>query len=139
LDKELYRGTSGFSGELGHLSISFDGKQCTCGNVGCWELYASEKALLAEAGALGYEGLDELIAAAEQNNVEVLKLFEKIGYFLGIGIANIINTLNPDSVMIGNRMSRAAQWILPSLEQTVRTRALSFHSEQLQILFAQLQ
>lgn len=139
LDKELYRGTAGFSGELGHLSIAFDGKQCTCGNLGCWELYASEKALLEEAEALGFDGLDELIAAAEQNNADVLKLFHKIGYFLGIGIANIINTLNPDSVMIGNRMSRAAQWILPSLEQTIRSRALSFHSEQLQILFAELQ
>ncbi|GIP15793.1 xylose repressor [Paenibacillus montaniterrae] len=139
LDKELYKGTSGFSGELGHLSIAFDGKECTCGNLGCWELYASEKALLEEAETLGFDGLDELIAAAEQGNDEVHKLFQKIGHFLGIGIANIINTLNPDCVMIGNRMSRAAKWILPSLEQTARKRALSFHSEDLQIRFAELQ
>lgn len=139
LDKELYKGTSGFSGELGHLSIAYDGKECTCGNLGCWELYASEKALLEDAEQLGYDSLDELIAAAEQGNDQVIALFAKIGQFLGIGIANIINTLNPDCVMIGNRMSRAAQWIMPALEKTARKRALSFHSEELQILFAELQ
>jgi len=138
LDKELYKGTSGFSGELGHLSISFDGKECSCGNLGCWELYASEKALLEEASHLGYEGLDELIAAAQLGNEDVLKLFDHIGRFLGIGIANIINTLNPDCVMIGNRMSSAEQWIMPAIQQTVQQRALSFHSEALKILFAEL-
>jgi len=138
LDKELYKGTSGFSGELGHLSIAYDGKECSCGNLGCWELYASEKALLEEASPLGYEGLDELIAAAQKGDANVLKIFESIGRFLGIGIANIINTLNPDCVMIGNRMSRAAQWIMPAIQQTVQQRALSFHSEELKILFAEL-
>ena len=139
LDKELYKGTSGFSGELGHLSIDFNGKKCTCGNLGCWELYASEKTLLEDAAEYGFEHLDELIQAAENGDERVLQLFEKIGYYLGIGIANIINTLNPDSVMIGNRMSRAAQWIMPSIENTVQKRALSFQTEQLQFLFAELQ
>jgi len=138
LDKELYKGTSGFSGELGHLSIDFNGKECSCGNLGCWELYASEKALLEEASKLGFEGLDELLSAAQEGNADVLKLFDTIGRFLGVGIANIINTLNPDCVMIGNRMSRAEEWIMPSLQQTVQQRALSFHSEQLQILYAEL-
>ncbi|URN94896.1 MAG: ROK family protein [Candidatus Pristimantibacillus lignocellulolyticus] len=139
LDKELYKGTSGFSGELGHLSIDFNGKECTCGNLGCWELYASEKALLEDAAAFGFENLDELIQAAENGDDRVLQLFERIGYYLGIGIANIINTLNPDSVMIGNRMSRAAEWIMPSIQKTVQQRALSFQTEQLQFLFAELQ
>jgi len=139
LDKELYKGTSGFSGELGHLSIDFNGKKCTCGNLGCWELYASEKTLLEDAAEYGFEHRDELIQAAENGDERVLQLFEKIGYYLGIGIANIINTLNPDSVMIGNRMSRAAQWIMPSIENTVQKRALSFQTEQLQFLFAELQ
>lgn len=139
LDKELYKGTSGFSGELGHLSINFDGKACSCGNVGCWELYASEKALLEEAQQYGFEHLDDLLQAAESGDERVLKLFDKIGYYLGVGIANIINTLNPDSVMIGNRLSRAEKWIMPAIEQTVQQRALSFHREQLQILFAELQ
>ncbi|MCR8659557.1 ROK family transcriptional regulator [Paenibacillus endoradicis] len=139
LDKELYKGTSGFSGELGHLSIDFNGKECTCGNLGCWELYASEKALLEDAAAYGFENLDDLIHAAENGDERVLQLFEKIGFYLGVGIANIINTLNPDSVMIGNRMSRAAEWIMPSIEKTVQKRALSFQTEQLQFLFAELQ
>src|SRR5699024_9175492 len=44
-DKQLYTGSNGISGELGHLTIDVNGKKCSCGNRGCWELYASEKAL----------------------------------------------------------------------------------------------
>lgn len=138
-NKELYKGTSGFSGEIGHLSIDFNGKECSCGNLGCWELYASEKALLEDASSLGYDNLDELLYEAQHGNEEVIALFEKIGYFLGVGIANIINTLNPDSVMIGNRMSRAEAWIMPAIQNTVHKRALDFQRDQLQILFAELQ
>lgn len=46
INNHLYRGVSGFSGEMGHMTIDFNGPKCSCGNRGCWELYASEKALL---------------------------------------------------------------------------------------------
>src|SRR5699024_8298257 len=49
LNNVLFKGKHGISGEVGHLSIHFNGKKCTCGNVGCWELYASENALLKQA------------------------------------------------------------------------------------------
>ncbi|MFC5530388.1 ROK family protein [Cohnella yongneupensis] len=138
LHKQLYKGASGFSGEMGHLSVEAHGKPCSCGNRGCWEMYASEQSLLAQAAKLGYEDLDQLLAAAKQGNEDVLGLFKGIGEYLGIGIANIVNVFNPDAVIIGNRMSQAREWVEGELRQTVVHRAIGFHLRKVQLLFAEL-
>ncbi|MCU6712843.1 ROK family transcriptional regulator [Paenibacillus sp. J5C_2022] len=138
LDSELYKGSSGFSGELGHLSIQFDGKSCSCGNQGCWELYASENALLEAGAAYGYHDIHAMLQAAEQNKPHIRELFHDIGTYLGIGIANIANIFNPEAVIVGNRMSLAEEWIRPAIEQAVSRRTLRFHHRQLLIHFAEL-
>ncbi|WP_442956387.1 ROK family transcriptional regulator [Paenibacillus sp. YIM B09110] len=139
LNKELYKGASGFSGELGHLSIEYNGKPCSCGNQGCWELYASENALLERAASLGFDSLEDLLASAEEGNEQVRELISSIGDYLGAGIANIVNVFNPDVVIIGNRMSRAKTWLEQSVQAAVDRRTLSYHRERLLILFAELQ
>ncbi|WP_274652932.1 ROK family transcriptional regulator [Paenibacillus humicola] len=138
LNKELYKGASGFSGELGHLSIEMDGKPCRCGNRGCWELYASENALLEQAGPLGYGDFESLLAAAERGDERVAGLLARIGECLGVGIANIVNVFNPEVVIIGNRMSLAERWLREPLRETVARRTLPYHREKLRILFAEL-
>ncbi|GFN29916.1 ROK family transcriptional regulator [Paenibacillus xylaniclasticus] len=140
LNKELYKGASGFSGELGHLSIEYNGKPCRCGNRGCWELYASENALLDRASEIGLEGeLDSLVAAAEAGDQRAIELFHSIGSYLGAGIANIVNVFNPDVVIIGNRISRASRWLEAAVQEAVDQRTLSYHRERMRILFAELQ
>lgn len=139
LNNELFKGASGYSGELGHLSIQFDGKACSCGNKGCWELYASENALLEQAAPLGFNNLEGLLQAAENGDEQIRELFRSIGAFLGGGIANIVNVFNPDAVIIGNRMSRAEQWLQPAIIESVNQRTLPYHREKLHILFAELQ
>ncbi|MCD9024505.1 ROK family transcriptional regulator [Cohnella silvisoli] len=138
LHKILYKGASGFSGEMGHLSVEAHGKNCTCGNRGCWEMYASEQALLEQASGLGFDSLESLLAAAAAGREDVLELFTGIGEYLGIGIANIVNVFNPDAVVIGNRMSQARPWLESVLRQTVVQRALGFHLRKVQLLFAEL-
>ncbi|NIK70880.1 ROK family transcriptional regulator [Paenibacillus sp. BK720] len=139
LNKELYKGATGFSGELGHLSIEYSGKPCRCGNEGCWELYASENALLEQAAPLGFDSLEDLLDAAEAGNEEVRALFYKIGEYMGAGISNIVNVFNPDVVIIGNRMSRAQRWLEEAVQTSVTRRTLPYHRERLRILFAELQ
>ncbi|WP_201008190.1 ROK family transcriptional regulator [Paenibacillus glycanilyticus] len=139
LNKELYKGATGFSGELGHLSIEYNGKPCRCGNEGCWELYASENALLEQAAPLGFDNLEDLLDAAEAGNEEVRALFYKIGEYMGAGISNIVNVFNPDVVIIGNRMSRAKTWLEEAVQSSVTRRTLPYHRERLRILFAELQ
>ncbi|CAM3675081.1 ROK family transcriptional regulator [Cohnella lubricantis] len=139
LHRTLYKGASGFSGELGHLSVEAHGRPCRCGNRGCWELYASEQALLEQAEAAGYpRDLDELLEAAEAGDEQVLAMLRGIGEYLGVGISNIVNVFNPDAVVIGNRMSRAQPWLEEAVTQTVEQRALGFHLRGVHLLYAEL-
>lgn len=138
LNKELYKGASGFSGELGHLSIEYNGKPCSCGNQGCWELYASEHALLSSAAPLGCESLEDVLQAAAEGDERVIGLIRSTGDYLGAGIANIVNVFNPDVVIVGNRMSRLARWLEPAIQAAVDRRTLQYHRERMRILFAEL-
>ncbi|WP_027409721.1 ROK family transcriptional regulator [Anoxybacteroides tepidamans] len=144
LNGDLYKGTNGFSGESGHMTIDVNGPICRCGSKGCWELYASEQALLEGAQSLSITGeeeaisLETLLELAAQNNEAVLQLFARIGHFLGIGINNLINTFNPQQVIIGNRLSMAKHWLEPAIQQTIDTHTLPFHRESVSIHFSKL-
>lgn len=129
LNKELYRGSSGFSGEFGHTSIELEGKPCRCGNRGCWELYASESALLEEARKqLEDRGLDvgRLIRLAEQGDEAAIRLFERWGFYLGIGIVNIMNGINPGLIVIGGKLAEAEQWLKAPLLAAVERRSMPY-------------
>jgi len=140
LQQSLYKGASGFSGEVGHMSVEAFGKPCACGNQGCWEAYASERALLERAAeqGIGIADLDGLLAAATAGREDVQALFAQCGEYLGIGVASIVNAFNPDAVVIGNRMSRARPWLEDALRKTVVRRTMGFTLRQLQLLFAEL-
>ncbi len=136
---ELFKGAYGYSGEMGHMTIEANGRKCSCGNRGCWELYASEKAI-AEAGKnVAYHSLQEIMQAAEQDEPIALHTLYQIGEYLGVGIANIINTFNPELVIIGNKLTQAERWIRKPLLRTVRQRTLQSHQHGLQIHFSSLQ
>ncbi|RXJ02086.1 ROK family transcriptional regulator [Anaerobacillus alkaliphilus] len=141
LNNELYRGRNGFSGEMGHMIIQADGKECSCGSRGCWELYASEKVILSEANLLKAitpeHTLEDLLEFATSNN-EIANLFEKVGFHLGIGINNIINTFNPEQIIIGNRLAMAREWLEDPLKQVVQNFTLKQHQSDLRITFAEL-
>ncbi|WP_421103106.1 ROK family transcriptional regulator [Sporosarcina psychrophila] len=145
LNGSLYKGSNGFSGELGHMTIQVNGSKCRCGNDGCWELYASEQALINKAGLLEIpfpsdkEGdLNNLVTLAENGNKEVISLFEQTGDYLGVGINNIINIFNPQQVIIGNRMASSKKWLKESLNKRVTNQALWFQRSDLQIDFSEL-
>ncbi|BCB02512.1 ROK family transcriptional regulator [Bacillus sp. KH172YL63] len=144
LNGELYKGNNGFSGELGHMTIEGDGPQCRCGNFGCWELFASEKALLSSAANqqiktddgdnLSLESLNEL---AENGDKAVISIFEEIGAYLGTGINNIINIFNPEQVIIGNRLASSSRWLNEPISKK-KTQTLWTHQKDLSIDFSQL-
>lgn len=144
LNGSLYKGNNGFSGELGHMTIEVDGTKCRCGNEGCWELYASEQALINQAKQLeitlpsnGEFALNNLLMLAENGNEEAIRLFDQIGDYLGVGINNIINIFNPQQVIIGNRMAISQKWIEKSLNKRLN-QALWFQQNDFQISFSEL-
>jgi len=137
LNDELFQGENGYSGEMGHMIIDVNGRQCSCGSKGCWEVYASEHALIRMAGKSGTT-LEALIQSAEENNQETLSLFEQIGCYLGYGINNIINTFNPSQVIIGNRLAKAKEWLEAPIRRTIENHTLSFHQNEMEIHFSSL-
>lgn len=144
LNGSLYKGANGFSGEMGHMTIQVDGPTCRCGNQGCWELFASEQALIDRAEKMGIFpeqadfDLSDLLKLAEQGDEQTIKLFEQTGDYLGVGINNIINTFNPQQVIIGNRMATSKEWLEKSLTNRVANQALWFQQNDLQINFSEL-
>lgn len=141
LDGKLYKGLRGFSGELGHMTIEKDGKHCRCGNQGCWELYASQKALLEQAKTLGYPDptLEQLVDAAKNGEKGIIQLFESLGDYLGIGITNIIHIFNPGQVIVGNALQQAEKYIIPAIENRIEKNAIGFNKNDVQINTAKLQ
>ncbi|WP_102028624.1 ROK family transcriptional regulator [Salirhabdus sp. Marseille-P4669] len=144
LSGKLYKGSNGFSGELGHMTIQANGFKCRCGNEGCWELYASEQALLNEAEKLGIASetnkritLEDLIERAENGEKETIQLFEKIGYYLGVGVNNIINIFNPKQIIIGNRAASAERWLKKPIEKLMKTNTLWYQHDDIQVNFTE--
>jgi predicted NBD/HSP70 family sugar kinase len=139
---ELYRGATGFSGELGHMSVMHNGPKCNCGNLGCWELYASEHALLDKAQRIFSEPgltLEALMAKAEQRNPQALELFNELGRNIGVGLVSVIHSFNPQHIIIGGRLAAAQKWIEHALTQVIQQRTMTYPLTQLQVQFSQLE
>jgi predicted NBD/HSP70 family sugar kinase len=143
LNGELYQGHDGFSGEMGHMTIDVNGLECRCGNKGCWELYASEKTLLNRAEELKLNPqkgkelcLEELMKLADKDPRSA-HLFEEIGTYLGIGINNIINTFNPEQVIIGNRLASAKQWLREPVNKHIKQHTQKFQQKGLRVDFSE--
>lgn len=137
----LYRGTSNFSGEVGHMTVAEDGPLCRCGNRGCWETLASEKALLDRAAGIWHDhtpGLEQILDAGKRGDKQALDLLNEIGSQLGVGLANLVNILNPELIVIGNRLSLAGELFEEAMLQTIKNRSLSYHRKKTHVDFAKL-
>lgn len=138
IDNKLFRGTAGFAGEVGHTTINFQDDVCSCGNIGCLENFASERALLsvikklvkegAEDRYISCENVDEITpsqiiqAAMDGSRVcrmAVLEVAEK----MAIGIANLVNIFNPEIVIIGNKASFFGDLFLEKLREVVNQKS----------------
>lgn len=144
LNNQLYKGNNGFSGEMGHMTIDAHGAKCSCGSEGCWELYASEKALIQLAKKNNihtsdpYDLLSHMIQLAKNNDPVALEAFNEISKYLAIGINNIVNSFNPEQVIIGNRMSAAKQWLEKPLLDSINNKSLWFSQKDLKVDFSNL-
>lgn len=140
---QLHRGRHGIAGEFSHMTISAIGVPCACGNYGCWEQYASEQALLRylreEADVPhNLELSPNFVSFAVQEasaKPAFKRAFGKLGHYLGIGIANIVNALNPESVVIGGTIAAGAEFFMPDLQAVVRHRSMD-QNKQIEITIA---
>lgn len=135
---ELYKGARGYAGETGHMTIEAEGKPCSCGSRGCWELYASEKTYDNLGLSLPARTTAELVRHAQNGQEDTLQHFSTMGEYLGIGVTNLINSFNPELIVIGGALSEAEPWLGGPLRKVVAERTLPYHKQQLEITFSKL-
>jgi glucokinase len=132
-EKQLLRGASGFAGEFGHTMIDLNGRICSCGKRGCLETLVSGSAIVSTAremlqqpGESSLREIEPLTArrifdAAERGDAVAARVFAETGKYLGIACANIINTFNPQIIVIGGGvMGAGALLIDPAVEEAGR-------------------
>jgi predicted NBD/HSP70 family sugar kinase len=134
LNGELHRGKGGYAGEIGHTRIPVEPYelQCHCGKRGCWELYANQASIIRRVleatgpGAPGSQPLNlKLIKqAADGGDKIAARALAEAGRSLGIGIAALVNALNPEKVIIGGPVSMAGEHLLPAIIESVRQHGM---------------
>lgn len=123
LDSRLYRGATGISGELGHITIDDRGKMCRCGNRGCLETIATTPRVLemvAEARPQ-VRTLDDLIEGARAGDAVCVRALADTARAIGVAIANLCNIVNPHTVVIGGELASAGQLLVIPMMDIVRT------------------
>jgi predicted NBD/HSP70 family sugar kinase len=104
VDGVILRGNSGGAGEIGHIPVREDGPPCTCGNVGCLESFIGESALVRIARQRGIigprSGMHRLRSEADGGNADAIGVFREAGHLLGRTLAGVVNTVDPEIVII---------------------------------------
>ncbi|MGG1698179.1 transcriptional repressor XylR [Bacillus zhangzhouensis] len=135
INHHLYRGAYGFSGEMGHMTIDFNGPTCSCGNRGCWELYASEKALFQSLQTkdqhVSYQDIEQL---AKLNDMKTLNALRNFGFYLGVGLTNVLHTFNPKAVVLRNKVIESQPTVLSVIQDEVSSRMNAQFSSRVELL-----
>lgn len=134
---ELLRGQHNIAGEFGHVPLSLDGPQCACGSTGCWEAYVSNRATLARyfgrpvdrPGPTRLEQkpftIDDLIARARSGDAKAVTAIQATARYLGLGLASVVNVMDPSRVFIGGEITMAWDLIESTVRSALAERALT--------------
>ena len=138
INGKVYSGSAGTAGEVGHMVIDDEGPVCNCGNRGCWETLASGTALAREARHRIKAGANTSILKYADGNIDKInaeaiheaaqagdklanELIARTAYYLGIGLANLINIFNPEVIVIGGGLSNIGDMLLkPAFKEAGR-------------------
>lgn len=138
---KLFRGSNGFAGEIGHMTVDPNGEPCGCGKRGCWETLVGPRAIARQVRKALESGERSSIPSLVENDLSRIDVsivvqaaqtgdpvartaLEEVGAYLGIGISNLVNAFNPEMVVLGGALSLAGPFLLPVIEKTVQEHAL---------------
>ena len=155
INGKLVRGASNAAGEIGHIKLQMhDGLICGCGDTGCFEAYASGPAIVAMAKDYVRGGksakLGEIAGstaaitpaivcqAALEGDVVAKRIFTRMGEYLGIGLASVVNLLNPEKIVVGGGVADAGDLLLEPLRKTLIERAMPIQGSAVKVVPAQL-
>jgi predicted NBD/HSP70 family sugar kinase len=120
-------GVAGYAGEVGHMPVNPEGAPCRCGSAGCWETEVGEDALLVRAGLMpggGRAAVDAVLREAAAGSVAAQAALDHVGTWLGLGLASLVNLLNPQLIVLGGRFGRMYPFITRALHAELDRRTL---------------
>jgi predicted NBD/HSP70 family sugar kinase len=133
---EILRGRHNVAGEYGHVPLSIDGPLCTCGAMGCWEAYVSNLATVSRYMGRPFQPrqplppevaritVDDVIALARKGNVRASTALLSTARYLGLGLATIVNSLDPSRIHLGGEITAAWDLIEPTVRGGLAERAI---------------
>lgn len=148
---KLFRGMFGYAGEAGHMTLDINGALCSCGKRGCWETFVGPRAVeqrvrnllgsgakstLTEmtAGDLTRIDMEMVIQAALQGDPTAIEALHEVAFYLGVGIANLVNLFNVEVIVLGGALNNASPFLLKDVEQIVLSNTLSPAREHIRII-----
>ena len=150
VDSKILLGNIGIAGELGHFSIDANGKKCTCGNIGCYEQYASMTALIKEV-IKEYDVISNLLPKKEEingkyifeeldkGNIKIKEIVDKWIENIGKGLVSLTHIFNPEIILIGGAVSKQENLFINPLRKYVLSHVMEKFGETLKLEAAQLE
>jgi predicted NBD/HSP70 family sugar kinase len=127
VDGRQLAGSAGFAGEIGHMVLDPAGPSCHCGSTGCLETFVGDAALLRFSGRTAIPGrasVAALVADARAGDLTALGGIRTVGRWLGLGIANVVNLLNPEMVITGGSLADVLELARPEIERQLDRHAM---------------
>ena len=139
----LIMGSRGFAGEIGHLPLYSQGVLCTCGNLGCYEQYASVTALIKESATyLVNKGIEangrSFFALAKENDPDIVKALNHWIGDIAAGLIGLVHLFNPTLLLIGGGVSKQKEWLINPLRQQVLSKVMPRYRDNLRLEAATL-
>lgn len=142
VNNKLLEGGYEASGEFGHMVIYEGGVPCSCGNYGCWESYASDKATVKrftarKIGELGQTVdflMQDIIDLAKKGDELAVEVLKQTGYYLGLGISNIIKAIDPNTIIVGGKITQVWNLIYSDMNNVVKQRSYFGKKRNIKIL-----
>lgn len=155
IERKLYHGSFNFAGEIGHLTINYEGARCNCGGWGCLEAYAGQQAIVERTKTAIRKGFSTTILKRVKNNLgkitpkiiseEAKKgdllskiIIEETGRYIGAALAGVANLLNPEIIIIGGGIAQAGEILFTPIRNSLKRYALTLASQKLRITSTQL-
>ena len=135
LNEQLWRGIDGSAGELGHTGVDTFGPPCGCGSRGCLEVFASATAIVRMTRELYARyphsplndvkdlTAEKVYVCGEDGDELAIEVFRRVGFYLGVGLASVINVINPEIIVIGGGVANGWNLFIQHLREQIQTRA----------------
>ena len=147
INQQIYGGTTGAAGEIGHVTVVENGPLCNCGNHGCLEVFAGGHAIARQGKQLARSGKRTLLSdipeekinafqvaeAARRGDLHAQEILRRAGTYIGIAIAGLLNIFNPSVVIIGGGVSQVGDILTVPIRQAVKERAMHASTKDVRI------